>query len=60
MAGALSLTAVYPLDVARTLLAVDTEGCYSGTLDCLTTVIAANVGAMLRALASALPALLHA
>ena len=42
------------------LLAVDTEGCYSGTLDCLTTVIAANVGAMLRALASALPALLHA
>eukprot|EP01045_Picozoa_sp_COSAG04_P027163 COSAG04_NODE_3920_length_2421_cov_2.208010_4_plen_215_part_00 len=58
--GALSMLAVYPLDMAQTLLAVDTEGCYSGPLDCLTTVIAANVGAMLRALASALPALLRA
>ena len=54
------MLAVYPLDVAQTLLAVDTEGCYSGILDCLTTAIAANVGAMLRALASALPALLRA
>ena len=55
LAGAISLCFVYPLDAARTLLALDAHGVYGGSSwNCLTTVVAANGGGLagLRALYS--------
>jgi hypothetical protein len=46
MMGAFTGCFVYPLEVAHTLLALDTLGAYRGSWDCLTTVIAANGGGL--------------
>ena len=43
LAGAISLCFVYPLDAARTLLALDAHGVFGGSSwNCLTTVVAAK------------------